>query len=112
MTVIVVKGHRRGGKVRRRMARPTSRIDKQQILKAIVIEIEEGHSASHGFGQQLLSVRAVVVDKSNSSFAGNIGKFCEGDFIGRLQSLHGPGHQKDNAPCPIISDKTKPCLDE
>ena len=83
MTVIMMeqapygRGLLSGGK----MPRPPGRVDKQQILATVIVVIQEGHSAAHGFGQQLVPVGAVVVDKMDARRFGDVGELGYRDFV-------------------------------
>ena len=87
LAVIMIQGHGRRLFASRKMLRPIGGVDKQQILETIVVEIEKSHASAHGFRQQLVSVRAVIVHEGDSSLPGDIGELGGGDFAAR-----GSGH--------------------
>ena len=63
--IVAIQRHRRRLLAWRNFARPISRVDEQQVLRAIVVEIEERHPATHGLGEKLFAVGAIIVDEVN-----------------------------------------------
>src|SRR5271165_5665183 len=59
---VVVAQHGRGWLFAfRNVPGPVGRVDKQEILVSVVIEVEKGDTAAHGFRQELFTVRTAVV---------------------------------------------------
>ena len=70
-----------GGLVRWTWCQGQSRgIDEEQVLVAVVVVIEEGDAAAHGFGQQLFAIGAVVVNEGDASFLGDVREFRQRGF--------------------------------
>ena len=65
----------------RHVTGPISRIDEKQILAAVVVVIEEGHAATHGLGQEFVSISAVVVNECYPGCRGDIRKFGDGNVL-------------------------------
>jgi hypothetical protein len=64
------------------MARPITRIDEQQILVAIVVKIEKGHSSPHRLRQQLVTISPINVSECNAGSGRNVGEPSERNFLG------------------------------
>lgn len=58
--------------IRFRIPWPTLAVDEQQVLVAIVIEVEERAPATHGLGQQLLATSSVLVLEVDACRLGDI----------------------------------------
>ena len=95
VAVIAVEGHGR------RFARffcvpgPVSRIDQEQVLSAVSIEIEESHTAAHRFRQQLVTISAVVMEEANAGLRGDVFERDGWDFRLRLRRTGGRGDGRD-----------------
>ena len=55
-----------------RFPSPVGRVDEEQVLVAIVVEVKERHSAAHRFGQQLVPVGAVLMNECQAAGRGDI----------------------------------------
>src|SRR6267154_881213 len=62
---------------------------------AVIIEVEKGDPAAHGFGQQLFSIRAIVVNESNAGGRSNINKPDRRDFGLYAGRRNRRGHLSD-----------------
>src|SRR5436309_2036931 len=64
--------------------RPVSRIDKEQVRRAVIIEIKKRDASAHSLRQQFVAVSAVVVDKINPRGSGDVRKLRQRNFRLRL----------------------------
>src|SRR5262245_54716613 len=51
---------------------PIRGIDEEQVLVAVIVEIQKSHPAAHGFREQLVPIGAVVMREPNSRFGRDI----------------------------------------
>src|SRR5438309_9127653 len=65
--VIVIQSHRGKLGARWNFPGPIGGVDKEQVLMSIVVEIKKSDPAAHGFGQEFLTVSAVIMHKTNPS---------------------------------------------
>ena len=84
LAVVMIKGVGGGFPAGGKVPGPVGGVDEEQVGGAVVVEVEEGHAAAHGFGQQFVSVSAVVVDESDARLSGDVGEPGDGDFRFRL----------------------------
>src|SRR6476646_7237434 len=61
--VIPVKRHCGWLLTRRNVRGPPGRVDEEQVLRAIVVEIQKRHTTAHGLRKQLVTISAAGVDK-------------------------------------------------
>src|SRR5207253_7326516 len=80
LAVVMIKGVGGGFPSGGKVPGPVGGVDEEQVGSAVVVEVEEGHAAAHGFGQQFVSVSAVVVDESDARLSGDVGEPGDGDF--------------------------------
>src|SRR5436190_299758 len=59
----------------RNMVRPIGRIDKEQILSAVVVEIKKSNASSHALREQFVTISSVIVDKADARRRGNLCEF-------------------------------------
>jgi len=74
----------------RNVARPITGIHKEQVLEPVVVIIQKGNPAPHGFGKEFVAIGAVDVDEGDACGCRDVGEPRERDIIGRL----GKGHRK------------------
>ena len=86
--VAVKRGSRRLFSIRD-MPRPVGGVDEEQILVPVVVKIEEGHAAAHGFGQQLLAVSAGIVGEVNARCGCDVGELHRRDGRFALDGFRG-----------------------
>ena len=67
---------------------------------AVVVVIQKGHAAAHGFRQQFVAVSTVVVDEINSRFLRDVSEFCDGNFL-RDGISDSDGQQKRKLQCAL-----------
>ena len=60
--------------------RPVHGIDKENILPAVIVVIDNANAATHGFGKIFFAEGAAVVLEVNAGLGGDVG---EGDWAGR-----------------------------
>src|SRR5213593_1329363 len=72
--IVSVERHRRSRLAGGSLARPIGRINEEQVLRSVVVKIEKSHATAHRFGQELLSVGAIVVHESDSRGCSHIDK--------------------------------------
>src|SRR5437764_3642183 len=64
--IVVIKGGGWGRLSFGAMPRPITRVNEQEIGRAIVVEINKSDPASHGLGEKLLPVSAIDMRKGDS----------------------------------------------
>ena len=82
---------------------PERRVDEKQVLIAVAVVVEKSHAGTHRFGEELVALGAVVVNKIDARFLGDIdeldgwerfgldrGRPHGGDGRGQYR-LRGPG---------------------
>jgi hypothetical protein len=86
------------------MSGPIAGVDEQQILPTIVVKIEESHTATHGFGQQLVAISPVDVREGNAGSGRDVGEFGYRDILGRANGECGEedprATDEDRRTCP------------
>ncbi|MFM1942443.1 MAG: hypothetical protein RI897_1425 [Verrucomicrobiota bacterium] len=60
---------------------PEVSIDEEEVLQAIVVVIEGGNAAAHGFGQEFIAVGAVGVGEGDAGWGGDLGEGGSGDSV-------------------------------
>src|SRR5262245_18084852 len=111
--VIAIQGQQGRLFTRWYMTRPISGVDEQQILGAVIIEIEKGHPPSHRFREQFIAVSAIVVNESDSGFLRDVAKMGEGDVVCvfRLGQDKHSGHAAKQSDLDSISHSETSGLD-
>jgi hypothetical protein len=88
VVVVAIEG---GGGFRPLAARPARGVDQEQVLPAVVVEIQEGPARADRLRQELLSGGPAVVDEADLGGRGHVGELD----IGRAREGGGRGKNGD-----------------
>ena len=72
VAVVAVEGERRRRASGLFVPWPEAGIDKEHVLPAVVVEVQEGDAGAHRLGQQLLAEGAVGVPEVDAGLLGDI----------------------------------------
>ena len=75
----------------RRPAGPRASVDEEEVLQAVVVDVEDDDAGAHGFGQVLLAEGAAVVTERDAGLRGDVGEGDSGRYrsLGRLRARTG-----------------------